>query len=87
MRQFEALRPVQTEVGQLRCQNQSLEDEVAGLARSLLEAQTVSTFFFSVPLPLTLYLSLSLTHSLIFFSLSFFLLGPKISISLVMLAF
>lgn len=39
MRLFEALKPVQTEVSQLRATNKSLEDEVAGLSRDLLETQ------------------------------------------------
>ena len=43
MRQFEAIKPVQTEVSQLRAQNQALEDEVAGLTRRYLETQKVST--------------------------------------------
>ncbi|RUS88293.1 hypothetical protein EGW08_003931 [Elysia chlorotica] len=39
MRLFEALKPVQTEVSQLRATNKSLEDEVTGLSRDLLETQ------------------------------------------------
>ncbi|GFS03999.1 progesterone-induced-blocking factor 1 [Elysia marginata] len=39
MRLFEALKPVQTELSQLRATNKSLEDEVNGLSRDLLETQ------------------------------------------------
>merc|ERR1719239_613853 len=39
MRQFEAVRPIQVEVTQLRAQNTSLEDEVASLSRKYLEVQ------------------------------------------------
>ena len=46
MRLFEALKPVQTEVSQLRATNKSLEDEVNGLSRDLLETQKVSIFYF-----------------------------------------
>ena len=43
MRQFEAVRPIQVEVTQLRAQNTSLEDEVANLSRKYLEVQKVSS--------------------------------------------
>ncbi|XP_012943699.1 progesterone-induced-blocking factor 1 [Aplysia californica] len=39
MRQYEAVKPVQTEVSQLRSQNKSLEEEVTGLSRQLLDVQ------------------------------------------------